>query len=132
MIPLSPPDDSGDIPLGSGQGRAYRGLMTTTELTATPAVEPTTASVPATSTTTNGLSIAALVLGIAGIVAGFWFASVAAIIVGFFARDREPQSRTMWTWGLVLGFVGAFWWVAVGIVGLAFLAPVAAFLPFWL
>ena len=104
--------------------------MTTTELTAAPAVEPTTASVPAT--TTNGLSIAALVLGIAGIVAGFWFAAVAAIVIGFMARTREPQSRTMANWGLALGFVGAFWWVAVGIVGLVFLAPVAAFLPFWL
>jgi F0F1-type ATP synthase membrane subunit c/vacuolar-type H+-ATPase subunit K len=105
--------------------------MTTTELTAAPAVEPTTASVPAT-TTTNGLSIASLVLGIAGIVTGFWFAAVAAIVLGFMARTREPQSRMMANWGLVLGFVGAFWWVAVGIVGLAVLAPFAAFLPFWL
>jgi F0F1-type ATP synthase membrane subunit c/vacuolar-type H+-ATPase subunit K len=105
--------------------------MTTTELTAAPAVEPTTASVPA-STTTNGLSIASLVLGIAGIVTGFWFAAVAAIVLGFMARTREPQSRMMANWGLVLGFVGAFWWVAVGIVGLAVLAPFAAFLPFWL
>ena len=104
--------------------------MTTTELSAASAVEPTTASVPAT--TTNGLSIASLVLGVAGIVAGFWFASIAAIVVGFLARTREPQSRTMTNWGLVLGFVGAFWWVAVGIVGLAVLAPFAAFLPFWL
>ena len=104
--------------------------MTTTELSTASAVEPTTASVPAT--TTNGLSIVALVLGISGIVTGFWFASVAAIIVGFLARKSEPQSRTLWIWGLILGFVGAFWWVAVGIVGLAFLAPVAAFLPFWL
>jgi F0F1-type ATP synthase membrane subunit c/vacuolar-type H+-ATPase subunit K len=105
--------------------------MTTTELTAAPAVEPTTASVPAT-TTTNGLSIASLVLGIAGIVTGFWFAAVAAIVLGFMARTREPQSRMMANWGLVLGFVGGFWWVAVGIVGLAVLAPFAAFLPFWL
>jgi F0F1-type ATP synthase membrane subunit c/vacuolar-type H+-ATPase subunit K len=105
--------------------------MTTTELSAASAVEPTTASVPAT-TTTNGLSIASLVLAIAGIAAGFWFASVAAIVVGFMARTREPQSRTMANWGLVLGFVGAFWWVAVGVVGLAVLAPFAAFLPFWL
>jgi F0F1-type ATP synthase membrane subunit c/vacuolar-type H+-ATPase subunit K len=132
MIPLSPLDDSGDIPLGSAGGRAYRGLMTTTELSATSAVEPTTASVPATTTTTNGLSIASLVLGVAGIVAGFWFASVAAIVVGFMARNREPQSRSMANWGLVLGFVGAFWWLAVGIIGLAVFAPFAAFLPFWL
>ena len=130
MILLSPLDDSGGIPLGSGPACAYRGLMTTTELSAASAVEPTTASVPAT--TTNGLSIASLVLAIAGIAAGFWFASVAAIVVGFMARTREPQSRTMANWGLVLGFVGAFWWVAVGIVGLAVLAPFAAFLPFWL
>ena len=122
----------GVSPWGRAERRAYRGLMTTTELTAAPAVEQTTASVPATSTTTNGLSIAALVLGIAGIVAGFWFAAAAAIVLGFMARNREPQSRAMANWGLVLGFVGAFWWVAVGIVGLAFLAPVAAFLPFWL
>ena len=105
--------------------------MTNTQVSAASAVEPTTASVPA-STTTNGLSIASLVLGITGIVAGFWFAAVAAIVLGFIARGREPQSRTMWMWGIVLGFVGAFWWVAVGIVGLAVLAPFAAFLPYWL
>ena len=97
--------------------------MTTTELPATSAVQTApavTASAPV-APATNGLSIATLVLAIAGIVTGFWFASAAAIVTGFMARTREPQARIMANWGLVLG-----------IVGIAVLAPFAAFLPFWL
>ncbi|RQP11337.1 MAG: DUF4190 domain-containing protein [Microbacteriaceae bacterium] len=74
---------------------------------------------------TPGLSIAALVLGIAAIPTGWWFASVAAIVLGFVARSREPQGRTMANWGLALGFVGAFGWIVVALLGLAFFAPFA-------
>ena len=74
---------------------------------------------------TPGLSIAALVLGIAAIPTGWWFASVAAIVMGFIARSREPQGRTMANWGLALGFVGAFGWLVLAIIGFAFFAPFA-------
>lgn len=89
--------------------------------------QPQTPQAPAAQPAgpTPGLSIAALVLGIAAIPTGWWFASVAAIVLGFVARSREPQGRTMANWGLALGFVGAFGWIVVALLGLAFFAPFA-------
>ena len=87
--------------------------------------QPAAQHAAATVTPTPGFSIAALVLGIAAIPTGWWLASVAAIVFGFVARSREPQGRTMANWGLALGFVGAFGWLIVGILGLAFFAPFA-------
>ena len=112
--------------------------MTTTDISATPATpaveqapqSATTSSAP--SSTTNGFSIIALVLGIVGIVAGQWLLAVAAIVFGFIARNREPQSRLIANWGLALGFVGALGWVLVAIIGAAILAPFAMFAPFWI
>ena len=88
------------------------------------APQPTVVSTPA-ATGTPGFSIAALVLGIAAIPTGWGIASIAAIVLGFIARSREPQGRTMANWGLALGFVGAFGWILVAILGLAFIAPFA-------
>ena len=114
--------------------------MTTTDLPATPAVEapvqyqatPASAPAPSTPATVNGFSVTALVLGIVGIVAGQWFLSVAAIVFGFVARNKEPQSRLLANWGLALGFVGAFGWLIVAIIGLSIALPFAAFTaPFW-
>jgi F0F1-type ATP synthase membrane subunit c/vacuolar-type H+-ATPase subunit K len=104
--------------------------MTTTDIPVPPTA-PAVAPVPAAATTTPGLSIAALITGIVGIIGGFWFAGIAAIVLGFMARTREPQARTMSTWGIVLGFVGTFGWVIAAVVGLAFAAPFLAFAPFW-
>jgi len=73
--------------------------------------------------TTNGFSITALVLGIAGIALGQWLLSVAAVVLGFIARNREPGSRIMANWGLVLGFVGVFGGILFGIIGFAAFAP---------
>lgn len=75
---------------------------------------------------TNGFSITALVLGITGIALGQGLLSVAAIVFGFVARNREPSGRLTANWGLVLGFVGALGGFVLGIVG------VAVFAPFWL
>ena len=83
-------------------------------------------AVAAPTTTTNGFSITALVLGIAGIALGQWLLSVAAIVFGFVARNREPSARLTANWGLVLGFVGVFGGILLGIIG------IAAFAPFWL
>ena len=103
-------------------------------MTKTDSVSPSSAApaeslapaAPAATTTTNGFSITALVLGITGIALGQWLLSVAAIVLGFIARNREPGSRLMANWGLVLGFVGVFGGILFGIIGLA------AFVPFWL
>ncbi|MCS0499237.1 DUF4190 domain-containing protein [Protaetiibacter mangrovi] len=113
-----------------------------TDTTSTPAVDEPTAAAeqpPAATpenpyaapraasptTATNAFSIASLVLGIAAIPTGWWIASVVAIVFGFIARSREPQARTMSTWGIVLGFVGAFGWLVLAILGLALAAPFA-------
>ncbi|TXK17155.1 DUF4190 domain-containing protein [Homoserinibacter sp. GY 40078] len=83
---------------------------------------------PAAPTTgPGGLSIASLVLGIASIPTGIAVAGVVGIVLGFLARSREPQSRTMSTWGIVLGFVSVFGWVLIAILGILFAAPFA----FW-
>ena len=81
------------------------------------------ANAPASAT--NGFSIASLVLGIASIPTGWAIAGVLAIIFGFLARSREPQARTMSTWGIVLGFVGTFGWLIFAILGFAIAAPFA-------
>ena len=81
---------------------------------------------PSAAPAANGFSITALVLGITGIVFGQWLLSIAAIVFGFVARNREPGARLMANWGLVLGFVGVFGGILFGIIGFA------AFAPFWL
>lgn len=80
----------------------------------------------------HGFSITALVLGITGIVLGQWLLSVGAIVFGFVSRSKEPPARLMANWGLVLGFVGTFGWLILGILGVAIFAPLAiwgAFAP---
>jgi hypothetical protein len=63
------------------------------------------------------LSILSLVAAIASIPLGhFVILPIAAIILGFLARGREPWARTMSTWGIALGFVILFWWVLVGVL----------------
>lgn len=86
------------------------------------AVNPNPAAAPAAS---NGFSISSLVLGIASIPTGLAVAGIVAIVLGFVARSREPQSRTMANWGIILGFVGVFGWLIFAIIGFAFFAPFA-------
>jgi len=80
---------------------------------------------PTASAPSNGFSIASLVLGIASIPTGWAIAGILAVVFGFLARSREPQARTMSTWGIVLGFVGVFGWLVVAILGIAVFAPFA-------
>ena len=91
--------------------------------TIAPAPVPAT-SVPATAA--GGFSITALVLGIAGIALGQGLLSIAAIVFGFVARNKEPQSRIMANWGLVLGLVGVFGGILLSIVGVLAFVPFAA------
>jgi hypothetical protein len=83
---------------------------------ATPAPDATPASTP--------FSITALVLGITGIVLGQALLSIGAIVFGFIARNRELNGRLIGNWGIVLGFVGLFGGLLIGLLG------IATFLPF--
>ena len=89
---------------------------------------PTQAAAPA-----NTLSIVSLVLGIAGILLGQGLLAAAAIVLGFVARTREPLAISTANWGLVLGFVGLFGGIVLGIFAFFGLAPLFLFgsLPFW-
>ena len=102
--------------------------MTKTDSLSSTSAAPAESIAPAApaATAPNGFSITGLVLGITGIVFGQWLLSVAAIVFGFVARNREPSARLMANWGLVLGFVGVFGGILFGIIGFA------AFAPFWL
>jgi hypothetical protein len=54
----------------------------------------------------RGFSIASLVLGLASIVAGFtFFVPVVGLVLGVMALKREPASRTMAIWGIVLNAI---------------------------
>ncbi|WP_395243545.1 hypothetical protein ACGGZK_15635 [Agromyces sp. MMS24-K17] len=88
----------------------------------------TAQSAPAAPAETNGFSISSLVLGVVSIVAGFtFFLPAAGLVLGILALRREPSSRTMAIWGVVLNAVmlaGAL------LVGLGAAAVGLAFLPF--
>jgi len=64
----------------------------------------------------QGLSIASLVLGIAGLLLSFvgfgFFPALAAVITGHMAQKRQPLSRPFWLTGLITGYVG----VAIGVI----------------
>lgn len=73
------------------------------------------------------LSILSLVGGILGIVLnlawgiGFLF-GIAAIVLGFIGRNKEPQARGFWLTGIILGFVS----IAIAIIYWIFLAIIFA------
>jgi len=122
---------------------------TTSTPTVEPAVDPAAAQAPAPQPTvpenpyavaapaapaqaaSNGFSVSSLVLGIASIPTGLAVAGIVAIVLGFVARNREPQGRTMANWGIALGFVGLFGWLIFAIIGFAFVAPFALWGAGW-
>ncbi|RDV43765.1 hypothetical protein DOE76_16070 [Leifsonia sp. ku-ls] len=71
------------------------------------------------------LSILSLVGGILGIVLniawgiGFLF-GIAAIVLGFIGRNKEPQARGFWLTGIILGFVSLLiaivYWIFLAII----------------
>lgn len=69
---------------------------------------------------TNGMAVAALVCGIAGLSVLPWIASVAAVVLGHVARrqiaERGEAGSGMATAGLVLGYLGSVGWVLLFIV----------------
>jgi hypothetical protein len=79
----------------------------------------------------QGLSIASMICGIAGIVLGFsgfgFFPGVAAIITGHLAQKRQPYARGFWITGLITGYVSAVFGLIVGlIVIVAIVAAIAS------
>ena len=64
------------------------------------------AAAPATEEETRGFSISSLVLGLVSIVASYTFVVPAiGLVLGIMALKREPASRTMAIWGIVLNSV---------------------------
>ncbi len=93
-------------------------------MTTTPS--PELAPAPATYAPPRTLSILSLVAAIASVPLGhFFILPIAAIVLGFFARDREPWARTMSTWGIGIGFVVLFGWVIAGLIAAAIWLPLA-------
>jgi len=81
-------------------------------------VQPPYYAPPAES---KGLSVAALVCGIVGVVSfGFLFLpQIAAIILGHIALGREPGGRGMALGGLIMGYIVTGLWVlllAIGVI----------------
>ncbi len=91
-------------------------------MTSTPIPSPS----PAVSSSPRTLSILSLVAAIASVPLGhFIILPVAAIILGFLARSREPWARSFSTWGITLGFILLFWWVLAGLLALMVWLPLA-------
>jgi hypothetical protein len=79
---------------------------------------------PAAATPARTLSILSLVAAIASIPLGHVILlPIAAIVLGFIAREREPWGRNLSIWGIVLGFVILFGWIIVGAIAAAFWLP---------
>jgi hypothetical protein len=85
----------------------------------------TSSSAPAPAAASNGLSVASLVLSILAIPTGMAILAVVGIVLGFVGWNREPQSRTLATWGIVIGFVVALGGLLLAAVGFAIAAPFA-------
>jgi len=69
----------------------------------------------------QGLSIASMILGIAGILFGFaygfgLFPSIAAVITGHIARKKQPHARGFWLAGLITGYIGIGISVIFGVI----------------
>ena len=77
---------------------------------ATPPATPYTA--PAGAAPKQGLSLTSFILGLAGLVFSWvpffgFLVALAAVILGFIAKGKEPQApKWMWIVGVVAGFVG--------------------------
>ena len=72
------------------------------------------------------LSILSLIAACAAIPLGHIVVlPIAAIVLGFVARRREPEARTLSMWGIIVGFVLLFWWLAVWAFAAAFWLPLA-------
>ncbi len=82
------------------------------------------ATTNASSTTSSKtLGVVSLILGIVSIVMSWilpilWvFAGIAAVVLGFMSRKREPGAQTLALWGIILGFIGIALNIASMVIG---------------
>ncbi|MET0853399.1 MAG: DUF4190 domain-containing protein [Microterricola sp.] len=98
-----------------------------------PFAAPAPAAEPVSAAEKQWMSISSLVLGVVSIVAGWtFFLPVAGLVFGILALKREPSSRTMAIWGVVLNGALLAGSVLIGLGALLFglvMLPFA-FLPF--
>lgn len=102
--------------------------MTPAPLPETPtqpaAAQPITAQPVSAPVESKALSVTSLVLGIASLVFGYTFlVPVGAVVLGILALTREPSSRAMSIWGIVLGGLTLFGSAIAVIVGIALFVP---------
>lgn len=106
-------------------------MTTTIDPTVSPVAAPAPSSAPTAVSETNGFSIASLVLGLVSIVAGFTFLlPLGGLVLGIVGLQREPASRTMAIWGIVLNSVMLAGAALFGLGALALGAFALPFLPF--
>jgi hypothetical protein len=67
------------------------------------------------------LSIISLITGIIGVLSSFFgwglIFSIAAIVLGFIGKSKEPAAKGFWLTGIITGFVG----LAVGVIAIIIL-----------
>ena len=96
--------------------------MTTTGTSPAPTGAPIAAT--ATPAAASTLSIVAFVLGLASVLLGFTFlVPLAAIVLGVMGYRREPNGHVFAIWGIVLGGLVAFGWIAATVIGALLAAP---------
>lgn len=73
------------------------------------------------------LSLISMIAGIVGCVFFGWFglASIAALILGYMGKKREPLAKGFWLTGIITGWVGiGFMILAIGMLVLFTLLPI--------
>lgn len=117
--------DSGVSPLLPRGFRFYRGVMTTaTDVSHASDVAPSPAVAPSSAADSQVLGILALVSALSGILFGLTIPlSIVAVVLGILALQREPRSRALATWGIVLGAVPFAFGLAALAVGAAVIIP---------
>jgi uncharacterized membrane protein (UPF0136 family) len=85
---------------------------------------PTNSLPPQSVAPTKTLSLLSFIAGVAGfLMAHTVVVPVAAIVLGFLARAKEPTPHPFATWGIVLGFVALFGWIVVALLAASFALP---------
>lgn len=125
VVPSAPAEPAPTAPAadGTNSGQPF----------AAPAPAFAPAPAPVSAAEKQWMSISSLVLGVVSIVAGWtFFLPVAGLVFGILALKREPSSRTMAIWGIVLNGALLAGSILIGLGALLFglvMLPFA-FLPF--
>lgn len=99
---------------------------------AAPTATAPQAYVPVPAGPPQGLAIASMVTGLAGllfsmVLFGFGFlASVAAVVTGHIAQKRQPYAKGFWLTGIITGYVGIALSVLLFVIFLAIIAFAAS------